>query len=758
MDTNVRLVRNGNNLFLVVRLINVSIQHLSHEQLQTICTILKNRRTAAVPYRIGERIYLLTEYREDLRLVTVNLQSEDKRTTYNVELNSSADTIKLQLNDPLQRKAIEDLYMRRLQINILAKTSLKVISKSPNVYYETNPLPADEDVESDIVAYRRYYVFSEYFEGRGLGFGVDVGTSYFARHSVEEFFAKGNGKRFYQLKERQSTEYKGTLLYKGPNGHSRCYFERYDGKITLASTDKFKFNGQHFANSYEYFQKLYPKFQVNPADKVAFVSFKGIGTVPVPAKCLYLTVTLDNVSDDLNQQDKLVAQQKRNLIDAFWQQVVPEPFGVGYSGFQEGYYIPSLKESGKFDFPVIHFAGGQKLMPPTQKMPYLYKKYFLQKYHKLKESGCYYVPPTMNREIHFVFPSLLQAASCQLLSNDLSKEVTGLTRKEMEVIDHQYASGNHLGIMYDLKKNYEKGTVVFVFDNSDPSIYYTLSQELQGWKIIRLTRQELVRKLNKYHNHPKGKTHWESYISLNAFKIATELGCIPYIFDENLAYESQLFIDVSEKFSDFGLGLLIHKKGMPRPILDYIIKPNPDGRNDLINPHMLRKYLKELLLKYAPDFNKHGITKMLALRDGTENRSEYDVFVAVIEEIKDKLPAGFSFDFVEYHKKSQKSIRLFEFIKGEYKNPLEGSWLTINESAAILMNTGEGTLTQGTASPLFIKSNYKKIDLKQVLHDIFLTSQLNFSSPRVAQKLTFLAKRIDDLLRERRAQQIVKIK
>lgn len=758
METNIRLVRNGNNLFLLARLVDVSIQILTHEQLQTICTILKNRKIAAIPYKTGEKSYLLTEDRDDLKQVSIDIQSEDRRTTYHAVLRSSADTIKLFLQDPLQRRFIEELYVRRMQMNILSKTGFKVISKSPNVYYEANPLPSDEDMESDIVAYRRYYVFSEYFEGKGLGFGVDVGTSYFARYSVEDFFSKGNSRRFHQLKERQSTEYKGTLLYKGPNGHSRCYFERYDGTTTLASTDKFTFNGHQFANSFEYFRKLYPGFSVSPTDKVAFVSFKGIGTVPVPAKYLFLSITLDNVSDDINQQDKLVAQQKRNLIDSFWQRIGSQPFGFGYAALQDGYYIPSAMDSGAFDFPTINFANGQKLLPPKQKSPYLYKKYFLQKYHNLRECGCYYVPPIMEREIHFVFPSTIPIPSCQTLTNDLSRDVTILTNKEIETIDHQYAPGDHLGIIYDLKKNYDKGTVVFVFDYNDPSIYYTLSQELEGWKIIRLTKQELLRKLNKLHNHPKGRGHWESYISLNAFKIVTELGCIPYIFDEPLNYEAQLFIDVSENFSHFGLGLLIYKKGMNRPILDYIIKPNPDGRNDLINPHMLQKYLKELILKYLPDFNKYGITKMLALRDGKENRSEYDVFAAVIQEYKEKLPAGFDFDFVEYHKKSQKSIRLFEFINEEYKNPLEGSWLAINQSAAILVNTGEGTLTQGTASPLLIKSNYKKIDLKRVLHDVFLTSQLNFGSPRVAQKLTFLAKRIDDLLREKRAQQIVKIK
>lgn len=102
---------------------------------------------------------MLTESKEEVRHVCIDIQSDDKRTTYSALLNSEGNEIQLSLKNPVQRKYIEELYVRRIQINILRKTGFKVISKSPNVYYEPNPLPSDEDVESDIVAYRRYYVF-----------------------------------------------------------------------------------------------------------------------------------------------------------------------------------------------------------------------------------------------------------------------------------------------------------------------------------------------------------------------------------------------------------------------------------------------------------------------------------------------------------------------------------------------------------------------------------------------------------------------
>ncbi|MFN4315296.1 MAG: hypothetical protein ACK4E0_13430 [Chitinophagaceae bacterium] len=765
METNIKLVKHGDGLFLTAKMVSISKTDLQIDQLYTICTILKNRGIAATPF-INDKgtSFLLTEFRDTLTNVIVELESPDnKGTQFTIKLSSLQETVKLTLLVPWQRKIIEELYQKRAQINVLQNADLKVINKSPNVFYETTPIPNEEEIESDIVAYQRYYVFSEYFEGKGLGFGVDIGTSYFTRYSVEKYFATGQQKRFFFLKERQSTEYKGTLLYKGPNGYSRCYFDRYDGKTTLASTDSFTYKGKRYENSFDYFQKIYPSFDVKPTDKVAFVSFKGMGTLPVPAKCLFLTVSTENLTEDVNQQDKYTAQQKKNLIDAFWKKV-GNVFGKNYQPLLNNYHIPGEAESGIFDMPPILYGEGGRLDSPKYKNGYIYKKYFLNKYYKLKENGCFYVPPMLDREVHFVFPSNVESSVQTQLTDDLIKDSSLLTRKKLEATNHSYDKGEHLSIIYELKNNYDKGTVVFVFDNNDPSAYYNISQELNGWKIIRLTKQELIRKYSKFKAHPKGKGHWETYISLNAFRIVTELGCLPYIFQGKLSYGAQLIIDVSEKYNYFGLGLLIYAEGMTQPLFDYIIKPNPDSRNDLINSHLLDKYLTELLSKYTTEINTYKI-KMLVLRDGIENKTEYDVFVKVVEKLKtakvkglNGLNSDFDFVFIEYHKKSLKSIRLFQDENAKVENPLEGTWMLINKLKAILMNTGAGTLTQGTSNPVLIKSNYRNIDLIPVLKDIFLTSQLNFGSPRVAQKLTYLAKRIDDLLRERRAQEVIKIK
>lgn len=724
----------------------------------------KKRKIAAVPVIKDGKEFLLVECHDAIKNMNIEVDNEDKKTSRNILLEPTNETGKLELSNPKHMSYVEDLYVRRLQINVLDKTDLKIISKSPNVYYESNPFNNDEEeLESDISCFMRFYVFSEYIAERGLGFGVDIGTSFFTNLSVYDYFKFGKQERFIQLKERQSNEYKGTLLYKGPNGYSRCYFERYDGNTTLSTTDSFNYKGRFFQNSFEYFQQLFPQFVVNKDDSVAFVSFKGIGTVPVPAKYLFLTVSNSDLDDETNQQDKYTPSEKRQHIDRFWKRIGNKPFGDNFQNLRIQYFIPG-KESGEFELPDIIFAGGQKLSKPKGRNRHFYSQYFKDKYYKLKENGCFYVPPMMERNIHFIFPKKVQDVTVQKLIYDITFEIKQLTKVDVETIYHCYEREEHLNAIYELKNNYEKGTVVFIFDNQDPSIYYNISQELEGWKIIRLTEKELFRKHNSltrnYKN--KGQQNWDSYITLNAFRVVTELGCIPYVFEANLNYESQLVIDVSERFRHFGIGLMLFKSGMPYPIIDFEIRPNPDSKNDLINPLMLEKYLSTLIRRNKDFFETYKIINMLVLRDGKENKTEYDVFTKVINELcsekKKILPLGFKFAFIEYHKKTKKSIRLFNNYTGEIRNPLEGSYLILNNSSAILANTGDGTLTQGTASPILIKNNYFQVDLLKVLYDNFLSSQLNFGSPRVAQRLTYLAKRVDDLLKEERAKEVIKIR
>ncbi|MCG8446377.1 MAG: hypothetical protein MI753_11735, partial [Hyphomicrobiales bacterium] len=151
----------------------------------------------------------------------------------------------------------------------------------------------------------------------------------------------------------------------------------------------------------------------------------------------------------------------------------------------------------------------------------------------------------------------------------------------------------------------------------------------------------------------------------------------------------------------------------------------------------------------------------LVLRDGRDCGEEYQAIESVVSTLKQEniLPYSFSFEFAEYHKTSRKGLRIWDRNGESIDNALEGSYTILDEYQAVLNTTGNGTLMQGTASPLLIVGKYSpNMNINNVIEDIYLTSQLNFSSPSVAQRLTYPAKRVDDQLIERRAQEVERIK
>src|SRR5690349_11955910 len=120
METNIRFVHTGNDLYFIGRKVSISKTDLLPDQLHTICTILKNRKIAATPFLDNGKYFLLTEYRDRLNDITIELEnSESKGTQFTITLHPESDTVKLYLTDLKQRKIIEELYQKRAQINIL---------------------------------------------------------------------------------------------------------------------------------------------------------------------------------------------------------------------------------------------------------------------------------------------------------------------------------------------------------------------------------------------------------------------------------------------------------------------------------------------------------------------------------------------------------------------------------------------------------------------------------------------------------------
>ena len=765
METNLKLVNFRNRLQVTVARYDLVGQTLTKEQVERFCTILgRDAQIPAVPFMVDERWNaVLTESR--FRIPKKSFVVDD----WVIKIEPTQNELVMDVSNPREQQMIADLYKRGFLIQISEKTDMWTLG-SPRIFYERDPFLKNDFVPrlknvTDIQGYRRFEVSEQYLENVGQGFSVNVSTAFFTSLSVDDYFRMGHSHRFNRLAGRQQ-EQKGTLMYDGPNGRQVCYFEEYRADLTLATSGALEFGNKRFASLFAYYQEVARDYPVKPTDKVAVVSFSGMDKKAlVPAGKLYLRVMNDMLDREMSQKDKISPQERTDLLNNFWKKMGRYAFGPNLTGIERDYYSPGPENSGRFELPRLTFGNQITLNAPAQKSEIAYRKHFQDRKSCLDESGCYFVPPTMTREIHFVYPDHIQEHLTEFFAAEVCDKIEKLTGVTVEPVISTYQS--YSDMTTDLTLNYNPGMVVFAFDDTDSVTYFNIRHELKNWQLKRLTTQELRRNYKNFKDYKDGINfnkkairNWESYVDQNVYDVIQQLGCLPYMFEPKLSYDMQLVIDVSAKSTHIALSLFMFKEGMRMPVSAELIKPKTDFKKEEINKAFLEKYLKELIIANKDLIKKHQMNSLLILRDGKDCGEEFEAIKSVVQFFKDKdiFSADFRFDFIEYHKSSLKQVRIWEK-QGQFSvNCLEGSYFLLDKGTAILATTGAGTLNQGTASPVMIRNKYTNCDLLPVLRDIFITSQLNFSSPRVAQRLTFSAKRTDEQLRDRMSQEIFRIK
>jgi hypothetical protein len=763
METNIRIVEFDDRLSLTVKRIELKGEPLADEQLQRACSrIAKLYKVAAIPFSSNGIQSLLIEVHETIPLSTLSVDD------WVITLVATNDITRLSVENKKEQRLIADLYKRSLLIQVASKTDLWTID-SPRIFYEKDPFIMNDftaqmsSTVTDIDAYRRFEISEMFIDKVGLGFSIGVRTAFFTNLSVDEYYGLGLEKRLRMLLGRQK-EQKGTLLYDGPTGRLKCYFEGFKESTTIQDAPPFLFRNKSYQNPFEYFKQVHPSFKVNSTDKAALVSFPGMNKkVYVPANRLYVRVMNDMVDRSMSQADKILPDARMAMIIDFWKKVSEKPFGKNYAGLKSGFYKPDAGRSGAIQIPSLTFGQKQVLPGPLHATREDYRKSFKSRKEYLNKFGCYHVPPTMKRSIHFVFPNSMSENLRNVFSRDVCSRVKELTKFQVTpiiVTCADYSDG-----ITELQSNYEPGMAVFIFEDSDPTTYYNIRYELKRWNIKRITKFQLNKRFRgltdfKDGRFPKGESNWNSFVEINTYDIIQQLGCLPYVIDPTLHYDMQLMIDVSDKSSHIALSLVMFNSQMSIPLFDSLIRPKTDSLKETINPVFLEKYLIELFTKVRTNISKNSLNSLLVLRDGKDCGDEYDALKAAVAKLIQNgvFNKAFKYSFVEYHKSTLKEIRLLDESNGKYLNVLEGSYFLPDPLTAILATTGLGTLNQGTASPLMMKSKYGDCDMLKVIHDVFVTSQMNYSSPGVAQRLTFAAKRADEQLKDRIAQEVIRIK
>ncbi|MCH8291841.1 hypothetical protein IH992_12170 [Candidatus Poribacteria bacterium] len=760
IETNIRIVGPGTNLYLFTRCAKNTTQDHSPKFLEQVCKKLQYQELAAVYCPIRQKILVLTRgpippvtVKGENWIVEVKDANEDQRIDFSASENDA--------------ELLAQLIERRVLIEIKHRLKMRTID-SPRIWYENTLFRIDKG----IAAYRRFEVSAIPIEGVGVGISVDVGVAFFTQWTVAEFFRNDIPRReqerrqeqFESLSQRQQGQ-KGTLLYDLDKTLNKCYFDEFRSGVTCATTGKRIVKRQEYRSLLEYYQQNQPHLKIYANDRVAMVSFRGIDhPQPVAAKLLCLRVMNDSLPKPLKQVDKIPPKQRAKLIDDFWQHLGSDLLGHRKLQVARYFWHPQGEKVIHLKPEALQFADEYSLPAPQNRTEAEFREHYRQRLPRLRKVGCLDVPFLMERVVHFAIPNKATEEMRSRLIVDVTKHLSQLTKKPITPELVPYTSLDE--VFSKLNRQKKPGIIVFVFEDEAPENYYKVAYELSDWRVKRITFRELESKLTHLQSPEnsnndqlsKAERDWNSFIEMTVLDVLQQMDCILWGFKDEPYYDAHLAIDVGRDRRHFALSLLILR---PSLRIYTVVKQKLNTKRETINETVLCEEIVRLSQQAAKWKHFQRLRSLLILRDGRECGDELKGINKAKEELiaKKLLEKEAEVDVVDFHKSIKKGTRLWERTReNEVEQVLEGKALPLNNRTVVLATTGAPTLRQGTAAPVMLVAQSDDIDMVHVTFAVYASTHLNFSSPNVAQRLPLELKRTDDELKSRASQEIRRIR
>jgi hypothetical protein len=761
-ETNIALVPNGMNLSIQVREGIVEGTHLSPDIIQKACrTYVFDRGVAVVPHPTEKNRVLIARSH---KVKDVNL----KGTNWSVTIKDSGQPSRTYSWSRLtDRSTILELIERELEAYLEHNTDLWNID-SPHIWYQPNPFISEEGIKG----FRRYTVGTVDVEDYGVGIVVDVSTAFFSEKSLAYFFAldidqEQKNKRlrhFEKLTNRQKGQ-KGTLWYHMKGNEGKCYFSSAPPDAKCSTTGKIVVDHQEYESLYDYYKDRYPDFKCSPNDRAVKVSFEGYDRPTwVAAKCLYIRIMNDALPYSLSQVDKIAPKERRELLQLFWDTVsdiplkklVDEPISTKF-------WEPSEDRLVHLLLPELLYHSNNRLKSPNVRNVNAYRQYYRDRQEMLDELGCYSSPPTTPRTVYLAYPKTIQQTIITVFKNDLNHRLQQLTRRRIVIAEPIPYETLEQATEELRTKNAE--IVVFIL-NDEPMAYHKVAYD-QNWHIKRLTPKTLQKAFLK---RDKNHKSWESFITMNTLGIVRLFNAVPYAIASVGQYQAQLIIDVGHDRRHFALSLLIARGDKTTDFSLYTeVHPKSDHQHDTINPTILCDTIFELF-KRMMVWGVQALESLVVLRDGEfrtlngnskEQLREENGVLAAITRLKESgyLSKHLTVHMADYRKQTNRTIRIWDVEgNGQIENTLEGTGVIINSYHLVLTTTGASTLHQGTAHPIVLTGNGSCPDIVAIGQSIFDAAQLNWSSPKVAQRDAETIRAADEELKARANQEMRRLK
>ncbi len=756
IETNIRIVEPGTNLYLWTRCAKITTQDPSAEMREKIRNKFAGQGLAAVYCPIRKQFLVLTqrsifplEVKEENWIIQVADGGRNQRLQFS---HSEKDALLL-----------AQLIERHLLIQIKRRSKMQTFD-SPRIFQEPKPFKTVGGID----AYRRFEISAVPIQGMGVGISVEISTAFFSCRTIADIFRddipvheqQRLRKDFKFLSKRQEGQ-KGTLLYDLENKQRKCYFDKFLPGITCATTRTLFVNGQTYSSLLEYYQHNQPQLQIDPDDSVAMVSFIGMNQPqPVAAKLLRLRVMNDSLPRALKREDKITPWERLKLINSFWRCLGNDVLGNGKPRISRYFWQPCGKKVINLLPPTLQFSNGMTL-PAPQKRDYIeFQENYRQRLHLLHKVGSLNVPVLMDRIAYFAIPKKIKEETRSRLIMNVTEHLKQLTKKQITPEIVLYDTLDE--VFLELNRHSKPGIIVFVFDNQSPETYYKVTFELPNWRVKRITSRELENKFdqlkltgNRGGSQPsKAERGWNSFIEMITLDVLQQVDCIPWGFGDEPYYDAHLAIDVGRNKRDFALSLLTL---YPSLSIRTVVQRKIDSKHETINELVLREEIVKIFKKTAERRDFQMPRSLLILRDGRECGRELEGINKAKEELNKKrlLAKTAEVDVVDFHKSIKKGIRLWARIKeNRVEQILEGEAVVLDNRRVVLTTTGAPTRYQGTAAPVMLVGQSDGIDMVRVTKAVYASTHFNFSNPNVAQKLPLELKRTDDALKSRDAQEI----
>jgi hypothetical protein len=182
--------------------------------------------------------------------------------------------------------------------------------------------------------------------------------------------------------------------------------------------------------------------------------------------------------------------------------------------------------------------------------------------------------------------------------------------------------------------------------------------------------------------------------------------------------------------------------------------PKDSKQDEQLSTEQVRKVLLDLLREEAT-LGRAIVRTIVIQRDGRLFASEIKGIREAIEILKKEgtLPDDVSLNFVEIHKRSVASVRIFEIESRPggrefVNNPQVGTHYIARGSEAYLCSTGREFRRPGTSNPLHVRYIQGAMPFEELLEDIYAQTCLAWTRPEDCSRVPMTLKLTDIRLRE----------